>query len=89
MKESPIILSVLGQALATTNERDLMKMIRIVHNELESLIDEFDEEYLDTGISYSSRKAQAVIDDYLAAREKSIPVLEIGEHKIEAVTFTD
>lgn len=75
--------------MATTNERDLMKMIRIVHNELETLIDEFDEEYLDTGITYTSRKQQKILDDYLIARENSIPTLEIGEHKIEAVTFTD
>jgi hypothetical protein len=77
MKESPIILSVLGQALATTNERDLMKMIRIVHTELESLIDEFDEEYLDTNVTWSERKASEI---------KSIV---IGDRVIEQVTFTD
>lgn len=42
MKEAPIILSVLGQALATTNDNDLIKMIRIVHNELGNLITEYE-----------------------------------------------
>jgi hypothetical protein len=63
--------------LASTNERDLMKMIRIVHNELESLIDEFDEEYLDTNITYSQRKADEV------------KTLIIGNATIQQVTFTD
>src|SRR4030095_6280629 len=42
MKEAPIILSVLGQALATTSDIDLIKMIRIVHNELGNLITEYE-----------------------------------------------
>jgi hypothetical protein len=75
MKEAPIILSVLGQALATTNEQDLLKMIRIVHNELENLLDEFD-------LEFNAELIEAI-------KQPPVRVLQIGDTAIEQVTFTD
>ena len=61
---------MVGQALATTNEKDLLHMIRLVHMELGNLLDEFD-------------LVQAMEIAELT------PVIEIGEHRIEAVNFID
>jgi hypothetical protein len=63
---------VVGQALATTNEMDLLRMISIVHTELGKLIDEH------AGIEY----APDIPNDFT-------PVIELGEHRIEAVKFID
>src|SRR4029453_15971020 len=79
MKESPIILSVLGQALATTNEQDLLKMIRIVHNELENLLIEFDDTFINDMEVTSVGKLHP----------DEIKVLEIGDTVIQQVTFVD
>jgi len=43
MSEQKIILSVIGQVLATTNEKELLRFIGMVNSELNKILDEFSE----------------------------------------------
>lgn len=71
--QQPIILSVVTQALASTDENDLLKMMVMVRDELSRLI-----------IKHQVR-------DFLKMElpETISPVLDLGNHKIETVTFID
>ncbi len=80
--QQPIILSVVGQALATTNEKDLLRMIRLVHMELEKILDEFDDDKI---VSFKIPANTLEVNQVIPVT----PALEIGEHRIEAVKFID
>ena len=71
--QQPIILSVVSQALATTDEKDLLNMMIRVRDELSRLIAKHQLEAFDSQIDLV----------------ESVPTLELGSHKIEAVTFVD
>ena len=69
-------MSLVIPALVTINDVQLLEWIRIVTDELLSIEERF---YVSDGV---------VIDEKENAQEKT-PVLEIGEHRIEAITFID
>lgn len=71
--QQPIILSVVTQALASTDENDLLNMMIKVRDELTNIIAKHQLEMFDSQIDLV----------------ESIPTLELGNHKIEAVTFID
>lgn len=71
--QQPIILSVVTQALASTTEDDLLNMMIKVRDELTNIIAKHQLEMFDSQIDLV----------------ESIPTLELGNHKIEAVTFID
>jgi hypothetical protein len=62
--QQPIILSVVGQALATTNEKDLLHMIRLVSVELNKLVDEFGEYAPDIPNNYESQNVVTHTDSF-------------------------
>jgi hypothetical protein len=47
MPEQKIILSVIGQVLATTNEKELLRFIGLVNNELDDILIQFDDELIE------------------------------------------
>lgn len=47
MPEQKIILSVIGQVLATTNEKELLLFIGLVNNELDDILIQFDDELIE------------------------------------------
>ncbi len=88
MPEQKIILSVIGQVLATTNEKELLRFIGMVNSELNAILEEFDVQEWTESFKYD---ASCVHCQAMTSHDKHFyaKVLEIGEHKIEAVTFID